>query len=68
MDGGRLGSQPEITRKLNGEGIPSPTERGWGMSGVRELLRRPVYQGQLVRVHALAGPRWDEDQGRYAGE
>lgn len=48
-----------ITRALNAEGIPSPTGRGWGMSGIREMLRRPVYRGQLV----YGCTRWQDRDG-----
>jgi site-specific DNA recombinase len=37
-----------IAKRLNAEGIPSPTRRGWAISGVRELVMRDLYQGRQV--------------------
>jgi hypothetical protein len=48
-----------ITRQLNGEGVPSPTGRGWGMSGVREMLLRSDYRGQLI----YGRTRWQDRDG-----
>ena len=47
-----------ITKTLNAEGIPSPTGRGWGVGGVREIAMRELYRGRLLHGRT----RW-EDRG-----
>ena len=38
----------QIAKTLNAEGTPSPTGRGWASTGVREMLYRTLYRGELV--------------------
>jgi DNA invertase Pin-like site-specific DNA recombinase len=40
-----------LAAKLNDDGIPSQRNRRWGKSGLRYMLRNPVYIGKI---------RWDE--------
>ena len=44
-----------IAKRLNADGVPAPrqSKRGWAPSAVREMLRRPIYRGQIV---------WNESQ------
>ena len=37
-----------IAHKLNAEGVPSPTGRGWGATTLRLMLRNERYRGVLV--------------------
>ncbi len=37
-----------IAKNLNAEKIPSPTGRGWTSTGVREMLHRELYRGEIV--------------------
>ena len=37
-----------IAKALNAERVPSPTGHGWAASGVREMLHRALYRGQIV--------------------
>jgi site-specific DNA recombinase len=37
-----------IAKRLNAEGVTPPRARGWAPSGVREMLRRPLYRGMIV--------------------
>ena len=37
-----------ICHALNGDGIPSPRNKGWAPSAVRELVRNPIYRGEYV--------------------
>ncbi len=39
----------EITKTLNGEGVPSPRKSDWGKGVVRWMLRNEVYTGTNVR-------------------
>ncbi len=52
-----------IVKTLNADGVPSPrhrgARRGWSMSGVREMLRRPLYRGELV----YGKTRWTDRGG-----
>src|SRR5204863_517584 len=40
----------EIARALNEKGIKSPHDADWGVGTVREILRNPVYQDNLLSV------------------
>ncbi len=48
-----------IAKGLNAEGIPSPTRRGWAISGVRELVMRELYRGRQV----YGRTRWERRKG-----
>ena len=48
-----------IAKRLNGEGIPSPTRAGWAISGVREMVMRDLYQGLQV----YGKTRWERRRG-----
>src|ERR1700730_4312819 len=37
-----------IAHTLNREGVKPPRGRGWAPSGIREMLRRPLYRGEIV--------------------
>ena len=39
-----------IAKRLNEEGVPAPrhSPRGWATTAVREILRRPLYKGEIV--------------------
>jgi site-specific DNA recombinase len=37
-----------IAHRLNEEGVKPPRGRGWAPSGIREMLYRPLYRGELV--------------------
>ncbi len=39
-----------IAKRLNEEGVPAPrhSPRGWAPTAVREILRRPLYKGEIV--------------------
>ncbi len=39
-----------IAKRLNEEGVPAPRQspRGWAPTAVREILRRPLYKGEIV--------------------
>ncbi|MCG3777233.1 MAG: hypothetical protein JW395_4109 [Nitrospira sp.] len=39
-----------IAKRLNEEGVPAPRQspRGWAPTAVREMLRRPLYKGEIV--------------------
>lgn len=37
-----------IAHRLNGEGVKPPRGRGWAPSGIREMLHRPLYRGEIV--------------------
>ena len=39
-----------IAKHLNAEGVPAPRQspRGWAPTAVREMLRRPIYRGEIV--------------------
>src|SRR5439155_59846 len=37
-----------IAHRLNDEGVKPPRGRGWAPSGVREMLYRPLYRGEIV--------------------
>src|SRR5262249_47415618 len=37
-----------IAHRLNAEGVKPPRGRGWGPSGIREMLYRPLYRGEVV--------------------
>jgi hypothetical protein len=36
-----------IAHELNAKGVPSPRSRGWAATGVREMLYRTAYRGQI---------------------
>ncbi len=38
----------EVTKELNSRGIPSPTGKGWGKTGLRQILGNEVYTGTAV--------------------
>jgi hypothetical protein len=54
MHAGGLGIG-RIAKRLNEEGIPAPRKspRGWAPSAVHEMIRRPLYKGEIV---------WNEQQ------
>lgn len=37
-----------IAHRLNDEGVKPPRGRGWAPSGIREMLYRPLYRGEIV--------------------
>src|SRR5262245_41033054 len=37
-----------IAHRLNAEGVKPPRGRGWAPSGIREMLHRPLYRGEVV--------------------
>ena len=39
-----------IAKRLNADGIPAPrhSPRGWAPTAVREIIRRPLYKGEIV--------------------
>lgn len=37
-----------IAHQLNADGVPSPRARGWAPAGIREMLYRTTYRGELV--------------------
>jgi len=37
-----------IAHQLNAEGVKPPRGRGWAPSGIREMLHRPLYRGEIV--------------------
>ncbi len=37
-----------IAHRLNEEGVRPPRGRGWAPSAIREMLHRPLYQGEVV--------------------
>jgi Recombinase len=37
-----------IAHRLNAEGVKPPRVRGWAPSGIREMLYRPLYRGEVV--------------------
>ena len=37
-----------IAHRLNTEGVKPPRGRGWAPSGIREMLHRPLYRGEIV--------------------
>ena len=39
-----------IAKRLNAEGIPSPTRRGWAISGVRKIVMRELRPPSRVAV------------------
>jgi hypothetical protein len=49
MYAGGLGIS-RIAKRLNADGIPAPRQspRGWSPCAAREMLRRPIYRGQIV--------------------
>ncbi len=49
MYAGGLGIS-RIAKRLNEEGVPAPRKspRGWAPSAVREMVRRPIYKGEIV--------------------
>jgi site-specific DNA recombinase len=52
-----------IAKRLNGGGVPSPRPKrhGWAVSGVREIVLRDLYRGQVV----YGKTRWkDRDRTR----
>ena len=48
-----------IAKRLNADGVLSPTRRGWAGSGVRELVMRPLYQGRQI----YGKTRWERRKG-----
>lgn len=48
-----------IAKGLNAKGIPSPTGRGWAISGVREIVFRELYRGRQV----YGKTRWERRKG-----
>ena len=48
-----------IAKRLNADGIPSPTRRGWAISGVREIVMRELYRGRQV----YGRTRWERRKG-----
>jgi hypothetical protein len=49
----------KIAKRLNAEGIPAPTRRGWAISGVREIVMRELYRGR----HVYGKIRWERRKG-----
>jgi hypothetical protein len=39
---------PTIAHSLNKEQVRPPRGRGWAPSGIREMLHRPLYRGEVV--------------------
>ena len=37
-----------IARMLNAEGVPAPRPKGWSQTGIRTILRNPIYRGEVV--------------------
>jgi len=37
-----------IAHRLNADGVKPPRGRGWSPSGIREMLRRSLYRGEIV--------------------
>jgi site-specific DNA recombinase len=37
-----------LAHRLNEEGVKPPRGRGWAPSGIREMLHRPLYRGEIV--------------------
>src|SRR5262249_46166995 len=37
-----------IAHRLNAEGVKPPRGRGWAPSGIREMLYRPLYRGEVI--------------------
>jgi site-specific DNA recombinase len=37
-----------IARQLNAEEIPAPRPKGWSQTGIRGILRNPIYRGEVV--------------------
>src|SRR6185503_12257117 len=37
-----------LAHRLNEEGVKPPRGRGWAPSGIREMLHRPLYRGEVV--------------------
>ncbi len=48
-----------IAKRLNAEGLPSPTRRGWAISGVREVVMRELYRGRQI----YGKTRWERRKG-----
>jgi DNA invertase Pin-like site-specific DNA recombinase len=49
----------KVAKQLNAERVPSPTGQGWAVSGVRALVFRPLYRGELV----YGQTRWERRRG-----
>lgn len=53
----------KTVKLLNAEGIPSPRHRGrrpgWSITGVRDMLHRPLYRGEVV----YGKTRWTDKGG-----
>lgn len=54
-----------IAKSLNAEGVPAPRPQrarpsGWAPSSVREVLRRPLYHGEIVWDQTRKRDRWGQ--------
>ena len=50
----------KVAQGLNADAVPCPRGRGWAMTGVREMVYRPLYRGQVV----YGKTRWEYRRGR----
>lgn len=59
-----------IARMLNAEAAPAPRAKGWSQTGIRGVLRNPIYRGEVVwgRIKTVVRKGREKNEARPEAE